>query len=171
MFIKETNQVIREQESFINDVIKDLSPFELSLDDDRKLQIIYQMHFTMLDGKVSNILSNTNSTATCYICGATPKLMNTPTVTKRPATIAHYRFGLSTLHAWIRCFECLLHISYRLLFKTWEVKEPNKAAFAENKSRIQREFKSRLGLVVDKPKPGYGSSTDGNTARRFLGLP
>lgn len=127
------------------------------------------MHFTMLDGKVSNILSNTNSNATCYICGATPKLMNTPTVTKRPATIAHYRFGLSTLHDWIRCFECLLHISYRLPFKTLQVKEPNKVAFAENKSRIQGELKSRLGLVVDKPKPGYGSSNDGNTARRFFG--
>ena len=25
-----------------------------------------------------------------------------------------------------------------------------------------------LGLIVDQPKPGFGSSNDGNTARRFL---
>jgi len=32
-----------------------------------------------------------------------------------------YRFGLSVLHAHIRLFECLLHISYRLDIKTWQV--------------------------------------------------
>jgi len=32
------------------------------------------------------------------------------------------RFGLSTLHAWIRFFECLIHISYRLEFKRWSVR-------------------------------------------------
>jgi len=31
------------------------------------------------------------------------------------------KFGLSTLHAWIQFFECLLHISYRLEIKTWSV--------------------------------------------------
>lgn len=31
------------------------------------------------------------------------------------------KFGLSTLHAWIRFFECLLHVAYRLEFKTWAV--------------------------------------------------
>ncbi|XP_071580634.1 uncharacterized protein [Temnothorax nylanderi] len=29
-------------------------------------------------------------------------------------------------------------------------------------------FKKELGLIVDKPKPGYGSTNDGNTARRFF---
>ena len=29
----------------------------------------------------------------------------------------HYGFGLSTLHAWVRFFECMLHISYRLDIK------------------------------------------------------
>lgn len=31
------------------------------------------------------------------------------------------KFGLSTLHCWIRFFECLLHLSYRLDFKKWQV--------------------------------------------------
>lgn len=29
-------------------------------------------------------------------------------------------------------------------------------------------FKERLGLIIDKPKPGFGLSNDGNTARRFF---
>jgi len=32
-----------------------------------------------------------------------------------------YKFGLSVLHAHIRLFECLLHISYRLDIKTGQV--------------------------------------------------
>jgi hypothetical protein len=33
---------------------------------------------------------------------------------KRDVDLTTYRFGLSILHAWIRLFECLLHISYHL---------------------------------------------------------
>lgn len=39
---------------------------------------------------------------------------------------------------------------------------------AENKARIQKEFRERSGLIVDVPKPGFGNSNDGNTARRFF---
>lgn len=40
---------------------------------------------------------------------------------KENAQEIFYNFGLSTLHAWIRFFECLLHIAYRLEFKQWQV--------------------------------------------------
>ncbi|XP_030763922.1 uncharacterized protein LOC115888358 isoform X1 [Sitophilus oryzae] len=87
----------------------------------------------------------------------------------RPSQIENYRFGLSTLHCWIRFFECLLHIGYRLPIKSWQVKgAENKEIVENNKKKIQAEFKSRMGLIVDKPKPGYGSSNDGNTARCFF---
>jgi len=33
---------------------------------------------------------------------------------------------------------------------------------------IQKGFRLQLGLIVDRPKPGYGSTNDGNTARRFF---
>lgn len=28
---------------------------------------------------------------------------------------------------------------------------------------IQKGFRLQLGLIVDRPKPGYGSTNDGNT--------
>lgn len=31
------------------------------------------------------------------------------------------QYGLFKLHIWIRFFECLLHISYRLELKVWKV--------------------------------------------------
>jgi hypothetical protein len=41
-------------------------------------------------------------------------------IAKRDVDVTTYRFGLSTLHAWIRFLECLLHISYRLEIKRWQ---------------------------------------------------
>ena len=36
---------------------------------------------------------------------------------------------------------------------------------------MQTSFKERLRLIVDKHKPGVGSTNDGNTARRFFANP
>ena len=82
--------------------------------------------------------------------------------------VSGLQYGLSTLHAWIRFFECLLHISYRLPFKKWQARgEENQQILREEKLRVQTEFKNIMGLVVDRPKEGgSGTSNDGNTARR-----
>jgi len=62
------------------------------------------------------------SSQTCYICGVTPKNSNNiDELTKKKIKEDNLKFGLSSLHAWIRFFECLLHIAYRLDFKTWQV--------------------------------------------------
>jgi len=38
----------------------------------------------------------------------------------------------------------------------------------KTKKRIQKEFRTRIGLLIDYPKQGSGNSNDGNTARRFF---
>lgn len=43
-----------------------------------------------------------------------------------------------------------------------------KEIFQESKTRIVNEVKLELGLVVDIPKPGVGTTNDGNTASRFF---
>lgn len=60
--------------------------------------------------------------------------------------------GLSVLHAYIRCFECILHISYRLNIETWQIRATNKQACLERKHEIQKQFKKELGLLVDLQK-------------------
>ena len=73
------------------------------------------------------------------------------------------------LHAWIRFFECLLHLSYKLPLKKWQARgEEDKKIVAATKKNIQTRFKKELGLIIDHPKPGFGSTNDGNTARRFF---
>lgn len=112
----------------------------------------------------------TNSTQRCYLCGATSKEFNDiDNMLQKEIDESNLKFGLSTLHAWIRFFECLLHLSYKLDVKKWQVRAAeDKEKVSRNKKRIQEAFKEHLGLIVDKPKQGYGSSNDGNTARRFF---
>lgn len=80
-----------------------------------------------------------------------------------------FQYGLSTLHAWIRFMEFILHISYNLAFQKWSANTTeNKQAKKEKKEYVQRRFREELGLIIDKPRQGSGNSNDGNTARRFF---
>ena len=47
------------------------------------------------------------------------------------------------LHAWIKIFECFLHISYRLEFKTWQ------ASDNENKKMLAQKKKKELHFDVN----------------------
>lgn len=109
----------------------------------------------------------------CYICNASPKQMNDVNSVKiRTVKVEHYFFGLSSLHCWIRCFEYLLHISYRLDIKCWAIRnKDNKEKINQGKKNIQSAFRIQMGLLIDIVKQGKGTSNDGNTARKFFGNP
>lgn len=38
----------------------------------------------------------------------------------------------------------------------------------EKKNNTRELLRSKLGILVSKPKPGFGSTNDGNTARTFF---
>lgn len=99
----------------------------------------------------------------------------------------NYNFGISSLHCWIRFFECILHIANKLPIErrsayTNEHKQKVQERKNTNTTRIQK--KERLvclskigsiiillfwkGLTIDKVRAGAGTSNDGNTARRFF---
>lgn len=79
--------------------------------------------------------------------------------------------GISSLHAWIKTFECVLHLSYRLEIKKWQIRKTDKEKVDVRQKNIQEKFRRQMGLLVDVPKPGSGTSNDGNTARRFFKTP
>lgn len=168
LFLKENASLVKEEEKELETNISNLKDFILNFKG-VELCINYDMILSMLDGSTVNILSDTNSTQKCVICGASPKEMNSFEVYKKTIKPDNLRFGISSLHLWIRTFECLLHIAYRLPIKCWQVRtKENKLIFEETKKRIQSEFKKQMGLTVDKPKPGFGSTNDGNTSRTFF---
>lgn len=95
----------------------------------------------MVDGKVCTVLTNTPSASTCVVCLAKPKEMNDLCrVRIREEREETYKFGLSSLHAWIRFMELILHVSYNLSFKKWS------ATTAEQK--IEKEAKKNMYKYV-----------------------
>lgn len=169
---KETTELIKNEVNLINKEIENLQP-TLIEHCSKQLIIKHKLILTMVDGKICNVISDNQSTQQCYICMATPKEMNNidKVINK---TVKHHTmsFGISPLHARIRFFECILHLSYRLSFKKWQARGAElQNELKKNKKLIQDRFKIEMGLKVDQPKQGSGTSNDGNTARRFFDNP
>lgn len=163
-FAKETEEFIHLQTEAINEEISKLTPTKIG-----DLKVFHELHMTMIDGKVATVLSQTRSSATCNICLATPKEMNDwDALSKKTVAVDMYKYGLSSLHMWIRCLECILHISYNLDFKQWAARGEHKLIKQQKKELTQKEMFQQMGLLVDIIKQGFGTTNDGNTARRFF---
>lgn len=170
-FAKESTDLILSENSQLDMQISYLNPFEYYLDNGEKIIVNYDLHMTLIDGKVLNVITNTNSNQKCPICGATPKQFlttknfNSDVFKPKPTSL---RYGISPLHAWIRVFEFVVHIAYRIGLKKWQIREASdKKAFQLRKQEVQKRFWEEMGLHVDKPKAnGSGTSNDGNTARK-----
>lgn len=146
-FTKETEETIKHQYKFVQDQIDKLIPISITFNGS-DLCVKHQLELTMVDGKVVNNLTETSS-SNCNICGAKPSQMNNISELKKLiCNKDHYKFGLSTLHCWIRFFECLLHIAYRLPIKKWKVTGDHKNVVQENKKRIQLAFKTGRGMYL-----------------------
>lgn len=168
-FYKETPEKTNEVVHNIENQIKSLSPTVITKDS-QIIEVKHELFLTMVDGKVVKTLTNTSSCSVCTICNATPKQMNDlQKITARPENDSAFKYGLSTLHAWIRCMEMILHISYHLEFQKWSATtQEHKELKKMKKKLVQKRFREELGLHIDKPRQGSGNSNDGNTARRFF---
>ena len=101
----------------------------------------------------------------CYVCGATPTQFNNLDHCTSANTDT-YKYGISPLHKWIRCFEMLLHISYRIEVKKWRVTSTaDKAKVSARKKLVHDRFQAEMGLRVDETKQGADNSNGGNTNR------
>lgn len=168
-FSKETPALIAAEKDNLDSQIAELQPTKVSCFG-RSMLVQFKLLMTMVDGKICNTVTSTSSQR-CYICGAKPSEMNDlSNVRNREENEEAFQYGLSVLHAYIRFFEYMLHLSYRLDIETWQARTPeHKQIVLEKKQYIQTKFKTELGLIVDKPRSGgCGNSNDGNTARRFF---
>lgn len=138
-------------------------------------EIHHKIILTMVDGKICQALTHTPSAATCYMCHppTNPSCMNNlDTIITKGINRETLSYGIAPLHLLINTMECVLHIGYRQKIKSWSVKgEENKKIMAQEKKRIQKELKQHLGINVDKPAQGAGTTNCGNTARRFFETP
>jgi hypothetical protein len=168
IFKKETSKLVKEEIQNIENQISEIQPTNCGLGSEQVV-IKHSFNLTMIDGKTFGVVSN-SSNQSCGICGATPKIMNQlEKIWSLQPNSQLYMYGISNLHAWIRCLECCLHISYRLDIKKWQIRdEDEKKQVKERKQRLIETLKSEMSLLVDIPKPGFGTTNDGNTARKFF---
>lgn len=164
---KESPELTKKEIDNVKTQIASLSPTIVQIEG-RELFVKQELALTMIDGKICSVLLN-QATQNCHICGATPSQMNDLEFIRRKETNeTAMALGLSSLHAWIKCFECVLHISYRLDIKSWQIRKEKRAEVENRKKIIQDRFRNEMGLLIDIPKSGFGTTNDGNTARRFF---
>lgn len=170
-FIKETKEVNTKTKQDLDNQIADLETFTIILRSGKSVSVSYELHLTMVDGKVVSHITNTSSFQRCNCCSATPKQMNdlknisNGTFAAEQASLI---YGISCLHCWIRVFEALLHISYRIPIKKWQVRTiTDKEIVKQRKLEVQTRFATEFNMRVDMPTPGgSGNSNTGNVARR-----
>lgn len=162
-FIHENTALIQQEVRDINQEINTLST-TTCLIGAKKINITHNMILSMVDGKVVNAVCKIKSAMTCNICGAKPTEMNDlSNIYKKNAIEEYYKYGISILHGWIRCFECLLHISYNISFRSWSARTTeHKEMKKKEKERIQAECKEKMGLKVDIIKQGVGTTNNTN---------
>lgn len=175
-FVKETKDLNVRTKQNIDMEIESLENFVYILPSGKSITMSYELYLTMVDGKVVSHITNQSSFQRCTCCSATPKQMNqienltNGTFDADPSTLA---YGISPLHCWIRSFETVLHISYRLSIKKWQVRtEEDKLSVKNRKLLVQAEFVDKFNMRVDMPTAGgSGNSNTGNVARRAFSDP
>lgn len=174
-YTRESKTTTKDLVEYIKDEINDLQPLSITINQ-YTFDISFQLSLTMIDGKVSNAITETSSFWKCSLCDET-KSQFSDIGKARSINEEFLSFGISPLHARIRFMEHFLHIAYDLkyrsvpenLTKPTRNNEDLKTLRISEKSRIQDEFREETGLNIDKPLPTGGSTNDGNTARRFFG--
>lgn len=72
---KETSETISSQMKLLNDEIKNLKPTRLNVAG-KDIFLHHTLFCTMIDGKTRNVLTETESSQRCAICGVLPKEVN-----------------------------------------------------------------------------------------------
>lgn len=145
IFTSETKDFVTRETSQMEQEISELVPTSCG-----DATVAHELHMTMIDGKVANIIADVPSSATCPICLAKPSEMNNlDLVATKPIREDIYKLGISSLHMKIRCMECILHISYNLDFQRWKAHKEFKGQQEAKRNFTRQEFREQTGLLID----------------------
>lgn len=166
-YAKESSEIIKSTVNDIKKQISELKPSVIQMKNGKTVLIDYEFFLTMIDGKVLNVITDTSSTLKCAICKKSQKDFQN---LDDSSDEQNYEYGISPLHARIRCMEFILKLAY-IISREGECFDKNatpKEKISARKKIIQNEFLKNLGLKVDYPKQGYGNTNDGNMSRAFF---
>lgn len=142
-FTKENKITTNETYSLIENQIETLENAEVD-NSGTSISIKHKLHGSMFDGKAITHLAD-GSTESCNICNAKPSEMNHLELIKsKECNEENYCYGISSLHCWIRFFECIIHIGYKKpIERRSAYSDEHKAIVSENKDRIQKAFRKK----------------------------
>jgi len=158
--------LIQREHELLTSEVKNLIKFRIPIDSINFIDIKYDMNLTIIEGKVLSAVLGVSSAQVCPICLAKPSSFNT--LSNSFFFLENrLKYGINPLHAWIRCLEFCLHLSYRVGIEKWQARGPVlKVAVETRKRKIQKDWIKKMGLRVDFRKTnGSGPSYDENTAR------
>nr|CAI5825761.1 unnamed protein product [Callosobruchus analis] len=112
-YIKECKDVVKAEEQRATSDIEKFQQFKV-IQSGQEIFAKYEMLFTMFDGSAVSTLSGTNANQNCFIRGATTK-------TIKRISIPEENIRRGYLHCIVGS-EVLRRISYKLPFKSWQVK-------------------------------------------------
>lgn len=169
---KESAELISLEMENMQNQIRELVPTKICIEG-CEICVNHILHCTMCDGKVRQVLTHTVLSQRCSICDALPSEMNNlETIYKKEAKKEAYSYGLSTLHAWIRNLEWVLHLSYKVLAKVEKYNEKlsnqEKEEIKKKKKEVIDGIRTALNILVDSVTVSAGNTNNGNTARKFF---
>lgn len=144
-FVKESKATSIETHNYIQQQVNNLEVTVIN-NKGKMLTITHKLHGSMFDGKAINHLSD-GSSESCNICNAKPLEMGKhELLLTKECNEENYSYGISSLHCWIRFFECIIHIAYKLpIQRRSAYTEEHKEIVKERKKMIQMEFKKEKG--------------------------
>ena len=166
-FLKEEDKYVLDQYKYYSDILYMEKTYNFSFRD-TFFNINFSLKCTMIDGKICNVLTGQKASNCCNICGVGPKYLNNlENIQQRSCNMNFAKFGLSTLHFWIRSLEYMLHVAYRFNPEDG-CKLKTKEEVIDRKKKLQIALRKDLQLPVDVVKQGAGTSNTGNLAREFF---
>lgn len=139
-YTKETKISTQDLIRSIESEIKCLEPVTIKIGS-YSFIVDFDMKLTMIDGKVSNAITETSSNWNCFICGK-PKSQFWHLSHGDIINEEVLKFGISPLHARIRFLEHFLHIAYDIKYRS----EP------QNKNKPSRNNKELTEMRANEKK-------------------
>ena len=136
--IKKQKNMTTSEVNSVREKIRNLHPYICG-----KRECNYEMNLRMVNGKEISTLTGVPS-QNCHFCGAKPSAMNDINNCDKTAEPDKLRYGLTTMHAWIKCMEHIMHVSDYLQWKKPTIRG---ATQSERKAVVERKRETRVALI------------------------
>lgn len=153
---------------YVKEQVKKLVSF-VTVFDGKMINVSYDLTFIVTNSQVCHANNSVSSNQYCLLCNTVQEEFNViEDILIRGVNENNYSFGLSISYIWVRFFECLLDLSYKLDIKKSEVtSETDKLTLENRKRNIQMGLNLQYGCTIDVENAKFKYINE-NTARCFF---